>query len=183
MPAVYPAASQFAAYTPYNNAPGSGRTGYWEIPPNNYDFYTEEEKYKPVVQADGGIMSMWEPMYNPTPEQAKIDREKAFETGVPHGYVPKGDRYAGQPTIKLLVRSELHTDDEYGGPFHIEVSPKMKIDDLRLLIKDKCGILPGLQKLAYAGKNFEDANRTLEHYGVKYWHSKFPDWPITIRRF
>ena len=41
----------------YNNDPGSGRTGYWEVPPNNYDFYSEEEKYKPNVQADGGILS------------------------------------------------------------------------------------------------------------------------------
>jgi len=172
-----------SAYSAYNNDPGTGRTGYWEIPPNNYDFYTEEEKYKPVVQADGGILSMWEPMYNPTPEQAEIDRKKAYDTGVPHGYVPPGDKYAGHDTIRVLVRSELHTDEEYGGPFWVEVSPKMKIEDLRKVIKEKCGILPGLQKLAFAGKNFEDANRTLEHYGVKYWNSKFPSWPITIRRF
>jgi len=172
-----------AAFNAYNNDPGSGRTGYWEIPPNNYDFYSDEEKYKPVVQADGGILSNWEPMYNPTPEQAEIDRKKAYETGIPHGYLPQSDKYAGHSTIKLLVRSELHTDEEYGGPFYIEVSPKMKIDDLRKVIRDKCGIIPGLQKLAYRGRNFEDSNRTLEHYGVKYWNAKFPDWPITIRRF
>lgn len=41
----------------YNNEPGSGRTGYWEVPPNNYDFYSEDEKYKPVVQPDGGVLS------------------------------------------------------------------------------------------------------------------------------
>ncbi len=46
-----------SAVSKYNNDPGSGRTGYWEVPPNNYDFYTEEEKYKPNVQADGGILS------------------------------------------------------------------------------------------------------------------------------
>ena len=46
-----------SAVSKYNNDPGSGRTGYWEIPPNNYDFYSEEEKYKPNVQADGGILS------------------------------------------------------------------------------------------------------------------------------
>jgi hypothetical protein len=45
------------AVSKYNNDPGSGRTGYWEVPPNNYDFYSEEEKYKPNVQADGGILS------------------------------------------------------------------------------------------------------------------------------
>jgi hypothetical protein len=48
----------------------------------------------------------------------------------------------------------------------------MKVEDLRKVIKAKCGILPGVQKLAYAGKNFEDANRTLEHYGVAYWSKK-----------
>lgn len=61
--------------------------------------------------------------------------------------------------------------------------------------------MPGLQKLAYAGKNFEDSGRTLEQcaprqlakgawltrraprsYGVRYWHAKFPHWPLTIRR-
>ena len=128
------------AVSKYNNDPGSGRTGYWEVPPNNYDFYSEAEKYKPNVQADGGILSSarhpsWmirsgargnvasgkeprlrarragrptvrlgppvtsppltraptrthpdaEPMYNPTPEQADADRQKAYETGVPHG--------------------------------------------------------------------------------------------------
>lgn len=46
-----------SATSKYNNDPGSGRTGYWEVPPNNYDFYSEEEKYKPNVQADGGILS------------------------------------------------------------------------------------------------------------------------------
>jgi hypothetical protein len=86
--------------------------------------------------------------------------------------------------------------------------------------------MPGLQKLAFAGKNFDDSQRTLEQcvrraacggaaaqrrqrsatqsgsaacsaaaraadapprparrsYGVRYWHAKFPHWPITIRR-
>ena len=84
------------------------------------------------------------------------------------GYVPAGDKYAGAPTIKLLVRSDLvrpawpqlhtpssagtatgrvrsqpthcrpsmqHTDEEYGGPFWIDVSPKMKISDLRIVIR------------------------------------------------
>lgn len=46
-----------SAVSVYNNDPGSGRTGYWEIPPNNYDFYAETEKYKPLVQEDGGILS------------------------------------------------------------------------------------------------------------------------------
>ena len=73
------------ATTPYSNAPGSGRTGYVDIPPNNYDWYDDDEKYKPVVQADGGVLSRWEPMYAPTPEQAAADRKAAYEAGVPHG--------------------------------------------------------------------------------------------------
>lgn len=50
------------------------------------------------------------------------------------------------PTIKLHVQSEIHEDDEYGarvnqngkhsgGPFVIQVSPKMTVEDLRLEIK------------------------------------------------
>ena len=45
------------AVTQYNPTPGTGRTGYMTIPPNNYPFYKEEEKYKPVVQPDGGQLS------------------------------------------------------------------------------------------------------------------------------
>jgi hypothetical protein len=45
------------AVSAYNNEPGSGRTGYWDIPPNNYDFYAEAEKYRPNIQADGGVLS------------------------------------------------------------------------------------------------------------------------------
>ena len=46
-----------SAVSAYNNDPGSGRTGFWEIPPNNYDFFAEHEKYKPMVKPDGGIHS------------------------------------------------------------------------------------------------------------------------------
>lgn len=177
----------------YNPTPGTGRTGYMTIPPNNYPFYTEEEKYKPVIQPDGGQLSDWKPLYQPSKEQEEIDRKNAYESGVPHGYVPRGFKYQGMPTIKLNVRSELHADDEYGanvdengahtgGPFSIDVSPKMTIEDLRNVIRDKGGIIPGLQKLAYAGKHMDDPKRTLQHYGIEYWHAKFPDWPITVRK-
>jgi len=101
-------------------------------------------------------------MYNPTEEQAAIDRKKAYETGIPHGYVPRGDKYAGTPMLTLWVQSDLHTKEEYGGPFQITVSSKMRVYELRNVIRDACGILPGLQKLAYAGKNMEDSQRTLE---------------------
>ncbi len=36
---------------------GTGRTGFLNVPPNNYPFYAEHEKYKPVMQADGGQLS------------------------------------------------------------------------------------------------------------------------------
>merc|ERR1711981_1290205 len=143
------------AVTQYNPTPGTGRTGYMTIPPNNYPFYKEEEKYKPVVQPDGGQLSEWKPLYQPTKEQEEEDRKKAYESGVPHGYVPRGFKYEGMPTIKINVTSELHTSDEYGaqvnqdgkhsgGPFSIDVSPKMTVEDLRLQIKEKGGIIPGM---------------------------------------
>lgn len=46
-------------------------------------------------------------MYHPTSEQAEADRSAAYEAGVPHGYVPPGDRFKGAPTISLRVVSEL----------------------------------------------------------------------------
>lgn len=46
-------------------------------------------------------------MYNPTAEQAEKDRKAAYESGVPHGYIAPGDKYAGQPTITIPVVSEL----------------------------------------------------------------------------
>jgi len=161
------------AVTKYNPTPGTGRTGYMAIPPNNYPFYNEEEKYVPVVQPDGGQLSEWKPLYQPSKEQEEEDRKTAYETGVPHGYVPRGFKYQGMPTITVNIKSELHTNDEYGthvdengkhsgGPFSIEVSPKMTIEDLRLEIKAKGGIIPGMQKLAYAGKKLDDPKRTLE---------------------
>lgn len=132
-------------------------------------------------------------MYNPTPEQAEADRRNAYETGIPHGYVAPGDKYKDLPTIELMVVSELHTHDEYGatvdaegrhsgGPFTIKVSPKMRVEELRRIIMDQGGIIPALQRFAYAGKNLEDSQRTLEQYGIAYWHKKFPNWPLKIRR-
>ena len=122
------------------------------VPPNNYPFYTEGEKYEPIMQADGGQLSggqrcsepcsgqgwwspcwnhqqlhlvagllreswhqlgnlcchaEWKPMYHPTLEQAEIDRRKAYEAGVPHGFVAPGDKYRDLPTINLTVVSDL----------------------------------------------------------------------------
>lgn len=37
---------KFDAKSKYNDSPGTGRTGLYNIPPNNYDFYTAEEKYE-----------------------------------------------------------------------------------------------------------------------------------------
>ena len=92
------------------------------------------------------------------------------------------EQYPNCPVLKLLVVSELHSDEEYGGPFWIEVPSKTRVWQLRRVLYEKCGVLPGLLRLAYAGKRFEDAERNLEHYGVKYWNAKFPDWPIMIKR-
>ena len=41
---------------------------------------------------------------------------------------------------------------------------------------------PALLRLSYAGKSLDDAQRTLLHYGVVYWHAKFPAWPLRIRK-
>lgn len=38
-----------------------------------------------VVQADGGQLSEWTPMYQPSREEAEADRMAAFEARVPHG--------------------------------------------------------------------------------------------------
>lgn len=41
----------------YLKCAGTGRTGFIPVPPNNYPFYSAEEKYVPVMQADGGQLS------------------------------------------------------------------------------------------------------------------------------
>ncbi|KAA6421379.1 MAG: hypothetical protein FRX49_08656 [Trebouxia sp. A1-2] len=157
----------------YNPRPGTGRTGYLHVAPNNYPFYSEDEKYKPIMQSDGGQLSDWKPMYQPTTEQADKDRLAAYEAGVPHGYVPPGNKYKDLATIHLQVVSDLHDSNEYGaemqedgqhcgGPFYIDVSPTMRIEDLRLVIQEVGGVVPALQKLSYAGKNFEDSQRSLQ---------------------
>lgn len=165
-----------SALLPLSCCLGTGRTGYLSVPPNNYPFYSESEKYTPIVQADGGQLSEWQPMYNPTQERAEADRKLAYETGVPHGYRAPGAGEGATDAIALTVVSELHDADEYGadidaatgrhsgGPFEIKVSPAMRIEELRSVIYRVGGILPALQKLSYAGKNFEDSQRTLEQY-------------------
>lgn len=53
-----------------------------------------------------------------------------------------------------------------------------------------CGVIPDpllclwllCDAVCPAGKHLDDAQRTLEHYGVSYWHSKFPHWPLKIRK-
>ncbi|GAX79487.1 hypothetical protein CEUSTIGMA_g6928.t1 [Chlamydomonas eustigma] len=182
-------------FSKYNPTPGTGRTGMFYVPPNNYPFYSEEERYTPSIQPDGGQLSEWMGMYNPTKDQAEADRAAAFKRGVPHGFVEAGDKYKGMPTMQLWVVSDLHSAEEYGvdvdtstgrhrgGPFCITVSSKMRIEDLRVIIRDVGGIIPALQRLSFAGKHMEDSQRTLEHYGVAYWNKRFPDWPIKVRRF
>lgn len=129
---------------------------------------------------------------------------------------------ASLPLHPPQTRPFQHSEDEYGaevgpdgrhhgGPFTIEVSPKMRVEELRKVIRvrraggcirlrqckcwliwldgldgglpckqctvqglhattfhashlpqDNGGIIPALQRLSYAGKNMEDAQRTLE---------------------
>ena len=160
-------------------------------------------RYKPRHTGDGGVFSDWQPMYEPSTVKEDADRLAAFETGTPRGadaagavpaYRAVGDSFAGEaerlrekyegaPILRLLITSQLHRDEEYGGPFWIEVPSKTRLFELRRVIAHVCGVLPGLQRLTFAGKKMDDAERNLEHYGVKYWIKKFPDWPIVMRRF
>ena len=43
-----------------------------------------------------------------------LSHTRSYETGVPHGYVPDGDKYAGDEKITITVKSLLHDDSEYG---------------------------------------------------------------------
>lgn len=139
-------------------------------------------RYCPKTTRDGASVTEWTDPYDPTPEQEAIDRQKAFEAGIPHGEYVYRQRYGDCPILSLLVVSELHTDTEYGGPFWIHVPSKIRVSDLRDHIRDRCGIMPGLMRIAYRGQSFEDESRKLEHYGVRYWNKKFPDWPLVILR-
>ena len=165
-------------------------------------FHKKPRRYKVKHTGDGGVFSDWQPMYEPSTVKADADRLVAHEKGVPHGadlenfpdYKAVGkyfdgederlvEKYGADSTIKILVTSQLHRDEEYGGPFWIEVPSKTRVYELRRVIASKCGVLPGLQRLTFAGKKMDDAERNLEHYGVKYWNAKFPDWPVVMRRF
>ncbi|MEW5307332.1 MAG: hypothetical protein WDW36_009737 [Sanguina aurantia] len=190
----YAPSSYEVAFSKYNPSPGTGRTGHMRVAPNNYPFYSDTARYTPLVQSDGGQLSEWKPMYAPSKELAEEHRAAAYASGVPHGYVAPGDTYKDAEMLQMRVVSLLHSDSEYGaevdpatgrhhgGPFSIMVSPQMRVEELRLIIRDAGGIIPALQKLSYAGKNLEDSQRTLEHYGITYWHAKFPHWPLKVRR-
>ncbi|KAF6264124.1 hypothetical protein COO60DRAFT_1634562 [Scenedesmus sp. NREL 46B-D3] len=147
----------------------TGRTGFIPVAPNNYPFYSSDhEVYTPVLQSDGGQLSEWQPMYQPSREQAEADRAAAYEAGVPHGYIAPGDRFKGLPTIELQVVSQLHDDSEYGSDIAEDGTHS--------------GGPFAITRLSYAGKHLDDAQRTLEQYGIAYWHRKFPHWPIRVRR-
>lgn len=144
-------------------------------------------------------------MYAPTKEQAEADRDAAFATGVPFGSpAPPSSAAAtnaaaaanpappSRPPLRLRVVSELHTAEEYGSRFRpedggggevvVELDPKARVEAVRLAIRDATGIPPALCRLSYAGTRLEDAQRTLGHYGVAYWHAKFPQWPLVVTR-
>jgi hypothetical protein len=152
---------------------------------------------------DCGVFSDWQPMYEPSTVKADADRLAAFKKGVPRGAENEGavpeyravghsfageaerlrEKYKSAPVLRLLIASQLHRDEEFGGPFWIEVPSKTRVFELRRVIAHTCGVLPGLQRLTFAGKKMDDSERNLEHYGIKYWNNKFPDWPVVMRRF
>lgn len=68
------------------------------------------------LNTDTFFFAEWKPMYNPTAEQAEKDRAAAYASGIPHGYVSAGDKYAGLPTITLKVVSDLVGCGEGWGP-------------------------------------------------------------------
>lgn len=180
------------AFSEYNNNPGSGSSGFHAVAPNGgYDFYDEEyEKYKPIVKgANGqGVVSEWSmKTYDPTREEYLKDVAEAEANGVPLGTFIEERRRSvvktmAEERVTLTVRSLLHADAEYGGPFEVTIAAGARVHELKKLIADKCGVLPGLQCLSYAGKRMDDPNRTLLHMGVRYWHARFPRWPVTILR-
>ena len=96
---------------------------------------------------------------------------------MPHGYVAPGAEAAAVAEITLTVRSELPGASD---PFTIAVSHEMRVQDLRAAIFAAGGIPPALQRLSYAGKRLSDPSRSLQHYGVRYWHARFPHWPLTV---
>ena len=54
------------------------------VPPPSIRVITQvpSQAYTFMVWRD---LAEWMPMYNPTPQQAEIDRKKAYECGIPHG--------------------------------------------------------------------------------------------------
>jgi len=169
------------AFSKYNNNPGTGGSGASAtVPPNAYDFYDDDEKYVPNVSASSGaVSSEWDFKYNPTREEYLKDLAQAEAAGVPLGaYVDA--RAPKAKTLRLLVASNVHADFEYGGPFWIDVPSTMRVSEVKKVIFERCGVMPGLIRLAYAGKKLDDDARKLEHYGVRYWNAKFPDWPLTL---
>ena len=183
------------AFSRYNNNPGSGSSGFHGVAPNGgYDFYDDEyEKYAPVVKMPNGegVVSEWTMgktrEYDPTREEYLRDVDEAKAAGVPLGAFIETRRASvvktmAQERVTLTVRSLMHADAEYGGPFEVTIAAGARVHELKKLIADKCGVLPGLQCLSYAGKRMEDPNRTLLHMGVRYWNARFPRWPVTILR-
>eukprot|EP00198_Chlamydomonas_reinhardtii_P006751 XP_001696087.1 predicted protein [Chlamydomonas reinhardtii] len=175
----------------------SGRSDPSCVPPPGADPTAYEvafSKYNPTPE--------WEPMYAPSKEQAEADRAAAYAAGVPHGYLAPGASRAaagaaeGEEVLQLWVVSELHGDGEYGaqvdaagsgrhrgGPFRVAVGARTRVEELRAVLRDAGGLLPALQRLSYAGKHLDDSQRTLQHYGIAYWHKRFPHWPIKIRKY
>jgi hypothetical protein len=142
-------------------------------------------------------------MYAPTKEQAEADRDAAFAAGVPFGSPSPAAANAAanadaatpaspprRALLRLRVVSELRdvfetSEDRPAAAKELatlELPPDARVEAVRLAVRDATGVPPALCRLRYAGQALDDAQRTLGHYGVAYWHAKFPHWPLVIAR-
>ena len=65
--------------------------------------------------------------------------------------------------MQIFIEIKVATGDEM---ITLEVEPTDRIEDIKVMIYDKKGILPADQKLIFAGKQLEDGN-TLQDYSIQ----------------
>ena len=95
--------------------PGTGRTGYMPIPPNNYPFYKDEEKYEPVVQPDGGQLSGKSRLPNRTAPHRRR-RRKLTRPLRRHRVRPRRRTQTGSPSTSPPRRRRRRTESELTRP-------------------------------------------------------------------
>ena len=83
--------------------------------------------------------------------------------------------------MTMRVRPEVASGAPGERELEIDIWPSMTVREVRMEIWRAGGVIPALCRLSYAGKNLEDASRSLKMYGIEYWHAKFPHWPLVIR--